>query len=375
MDVPFIDLAAAYLGLKAELDEAVARVMASGVYVLGENMAAFEEEFAGWVGTAAAAATGSGTDAIYLTLKALGIGTGDEVLTVSHTAVNTAMAIVKAGATPVFVDIDPETLCLDPALLGAAVTGRTRAVMPVHLYGHPVDMDAVMEFASGRGLAVIEDCAQAHGATCRGRTVGTFGAAGCFSFYPTKNLGACGDGGAVVTDDAELAARIRSLANCGQGGERYLNVRRGDVSRLDELQAAVLRVKLRHLHEYNERRREIAEFYGQALAGAGWTAAGEDAPAAAPPAERDWARHAYHLYVIRSKERDRLREHLEAAGVRTMIHYPRPVHRQPAFAGLAGAPLPVTEKAVEEILSLPLYPEIAREQLDRVARALASFTG
>ena len=379
MEVPCIDLAAAYQGLKAELDEAVARVMASGIYVLGENLAAFEQEFAGWIGTAAAAATGSGTDAIYLTLKALGIGAGDEVITVSHTAVNTAMAIVKAGATPVFIDIDPETYCMEPALLKAALTGRTRAVMPVHLYGHPVDMEPVMEFAAGRGLAVIEDCAQAHGATCRGRTVGTFGVAGCFSFYPTKNLGACGDGGAVVTADAELAARIRSLANCGQGSERYLNIYRGDVSRLDELQAAMLRVRLRHLHEFNHRRREIADYYEQALVAAGLTPAvrstgGGLAAGIVPPAERDWARHVYHLYVIRSKERDRLRAHLEAAGVRTMVHYPRPAHRQPAFAGLPRAPLPVTEQVVSEILSLPLYPELDDARLEQVARALKSFT-
>ncbi|MHB8168652.1 MAG: DegT/DnrJ/EryC1/StrS family aminotransferase [Thermoleophilia bacterium] len=378
MEVPYIDLAAAYQGLKAELDEAVARVMASGIYVLGENLAAFEQEFAGWIGTAAAAATGSGTDAIYLTLKALGIGAGDEVITVSHTAVNTAMAIVKAGATPVFIDIDPETYCMEPALLKAALTARTRAVMPVHLYGHPVDMEPVMEFATGRGLAVIEDCAQAHGATCRGRTVGTFGVAGCFSFYPTKNLGACGDGGAVVTGDAELAARIRSLANCGQGSERYLNIYRGDVSRLDELQAAMLRVKLRHLHEFNHRRREIADFYEQALVAAELTpavrsAGGGPASGIVPPAEREWARHVYHLYVIRSKERDRLRAHLEAAGVRTMVHYPRPVHRQPAYADLAGAPLPVTEQVVSEILSLPLYPELDDARLEQVALALKSF--
>ncbi|MHB1412680.1 MAG: DegT/DnrJ/EryC1/StrS family aminotransferase [Thermoleophilia bacterium] len=378
MEVPCIDLAVAYQGLKAELDEAVARVMASGIYVLGENLAAFEQEFAGWIGTAAAAATGSGTDAIYLTLKALGIGAGDEVITVSHTAVNTAMAIVKAGATPVFIDIDPETYCMEPALLKAALTGRTRAVMPVHLYGHPVDMEPVMEFAAGRGLAVIEDCAQAHGATCRGRTVGTFGVAGCFSFYPTKNLGACGDGGAVVTADPELAARIRSLANCGQGSERYLNIYRGDVSRLDELQAAMLRVRLRHLHEFNHRRREIAYYYEQALVAAGLTpavrsAGGGLAAGIVPPAERDWARHVYHLYVIRSKERDRLRAHLEAAGVRTMVHYPRPAHQQPAFADLLRAPLPVTEQVVSEILSLPLYPELDDARLEQVARALKSF--
>lgn len=363
MDVPYIDLTAGYYDLKTELDEAVARVLASGVYVLGENVGGFEREFAAWLGAHEAAAVGSGTDAIYLTLKALDIGAGDEVITVSHTAVNTAMAILKAGATPVFVDIDPETYCMDPSLLGAAFTERTRAVMPVHLYGHPVDMDPVMEFAAARGLAVIEDCAQAHGAVYRDRTVGSIGMAGCFSFYPTKNLGACGDGGAVVTSDPELAARIRSLGNCGQGGERYRNIYRGDVSRLDELQAAVLRVKLKYLGGMNERRRTVAEFYAQALAGADVTL----------PAERDWARHVYHLYVVRSKERDRLRAHLEAAGISTMVHYPAPIHRQPAYDGLATGPLPETEKAVGEILSLPLYPEITAAQLKLVKQAFAGF--
>ncbi len=365
MEVPCIDLAAGYLELKPELDEAVKRVLASGSYVLGENVDAFEAEFAGWLGAAAAAAVGSGTDAIYLTLRALEIGAGDEVITVSHTAVNTAMAVLKAGATPVFVDIDPETFGMDPRLLEAAVTGSTRAIMPVHLYGHPVDMDPVAKFADDYGLAVIEDCAQAHGAFYRGRAAGTIGKAGCFSFYPTKNLGACGDGGAVVTNDPELAARIRSLANCGQdrdSRERRRNIFRGDVSRLDELQAAILRVKLRRLSQQISRRREIASFYRRELSAA-----------IALPVEKDWARHCYHLYVIRSKERDRLKEHLAAAGVEALVHYPAPAHRQPAYARLARGPLPTTEAAAGEVLSLPVFPQLQEAQLDRVAAAVASF--
>jgi len=364
MDVPYVDLAAGYLSLKSELDEAVARVLSSGACVLGENVQAFEEEFASWLGVAEVATVGSGTDALYLVLKALEIGAGDEVITVSHTAVNTVLAISKAGATPVLVDIDPEIYCLDPAALAGAVSERTRAIIPVHLYGHPADMDAVMNFASEHDLAVIEDCAQAHGAAYRGRKVGTIGVAGCFSFYPTKNLGACGDGGAVSTNDPVLAARIRSLGNCGQGEERYRNLYKGDVSRLDELQAAILRVKLKALDRWTESRRQVAAFYNQALVGAGLGL----------PIEKHWALHVYHLYVIRSKERDRLRQHLAASGVQSLVHYPFPVHQQPAYAGVASGDLSVTDQVVGEILSLPVFPEITEPQLQRVVEAVGSFS-
>lgn len=365
MDVPYVDLAAGYRSLKSELDEAVARVLASGAYVLGENVQAFEAEFAHWLGVAEVATVGSGTDALCLTLQALGVGAGDEVITVSHTAVNTALAISKAGATPVLVDVELDTYCLDTAALEAAATERTRAVMPVHLYGHPVDMSSVMEFADTRGLPVIEDCAQAHGASWQGRRVGTIGVAGCFSFYPTKNLGACGDGGAVATDKADLAARIRALGNCGQSEKRYLNVYKGEVSRLDEVQAAILRVRLKALDHWTERRREVAAFYVRALADSGLVL----------PVEREGARHVYHLYVVRSKARDRLREHLAAEGVQSLVHYPTPVHLQPAYADLRTKPLPVTEKVVGEILSLPIFPEITEGQLQKVASAVGSFAG
>lgn len=364
MEVPYVDLAAGYRGLKQEIDEAVARVLAGGVYVLGENTAAFEQELAAWLGTSEAVGVGSGTDAIYLTLKALGIGPGDEVITVSHTAVNTALAVSKAGAKPVLVDIEPDSFCMDPAGLEGARSERTRAVLPVHLYGHPADMDPIMAFADAHGLPVIEDCAQAHGARYKGRMTGTIGRAGCFSFYPTKNLGACGDGGAVATGDPELAARIRSLGNCGQGTERYHNIYRGDVSRLDELQAAILRVKLGALDGWTESRRAAAGYYNRALAGASGLVL---------PAEREGARHVYHLYVIRSTERDALQAHLAQAGVRTLIHYPVPVHLQPAYEGQFSAPLPETERAAGEILSLPIFPEINGEQLEHVARSIASF--
>ena len=388
MDVPYVDLAAEYRGLRDDIDEAVAGVLASGHYVLGENVAAFEEEFARWVGTAECAAVGSGTDAIYLTLKALGIGDGAEVITVSHTAVNSALAISKTGAVPVLVDIDPGNFCLNPELLEAALTERTRALMPVHLYGHPADMDPVLEFASAHGLTVIEDCAQSHGAEYKGRRAGTMGAAGCFSFYPTKNLGACGDGGAVTTSDAALAAKIRSLANCGQGDERYHNIYRGEVSRLDELQAAILRVKLKRLDEWTERRRAVAAFYREHLGGitagraatenvaTGGAAAGASGGGALMlPAEKEWARHVYHLYVIRSKKRDALRSFLADRSIQSLIHYPVPVHLQPAYADEQHAPLPETEKVVGEILSLPCFPEITDEQLETVAAAVKAFFG
>lgn len=364
MEVPYVDLAAGYRSLKDEIDNAVARVLAGGACVLGENSIAFEQEFAGWLGVSEVAATGSGTDAIYLTLKALDIGPGDEVITVSHTAVNTALAISKAGATPVLVDIKPEDFCMDAAGLETALTGRTRAIIPVHLYGHPADMDPIMEFADAHGLPVIEDCAQAHGSVYAGKTVGTIGVAGCFSFYPTKNLGACGDGGAVATGDHELAAKIRSLANCGQGEQRYHNIYKGDVSRLDEIQAAILRVKLKALDGWTESRRRAAAFYNDALAGA---------PGVTLPAELDRARHVYHLYVVRSGRRDELHKHLAGQGVRTLVHYPVPVHLQPAYSEDMKITLPVTEKIVGEILSLPIFPEITEEQLSFVANAVLVF--
>ncbi|MDO8736742.1 MAG: DegT/DnrJ/EryC1/StrS family aminotransferase [Thermoleophilia bacterium] len=365
MDVPYVDLAASYSGLKQEIDSAVAEVLASGAYVLGKNVAGFEGEFAEWVGSRHAVTVGSGTDAIFLTLKALGVGAGDEVITVSHTAVNSALAISMAGATPVLVDIDPETFCLQTHALEAALSNSTRAIMPVHLYGHPVDMDPVLEFASANGLAVIEDCAQAHGAAYRGRNVGTMGRAGCFSFYPTKNLGACGDGGAVTTDDPELAARIHSLANCGQGEERYRNVYKGGVSRLDELQAAILRVKLRSLDSWTARRRQVAAVYVDGLADIDLIL----------PVEKEWARHVYHLYVIRSERREELQGFLADRGIQTLVHYPVPVHMQPAYsegARTVGA-LPVTVKAMDTILSLPCFPEITDEQLAAVVRAIGEF--
>jgi dTDP-4-amino-4,6-dideoxygalactose transaminase len=363
MDVPYINLAAGYSDLQPEIDEAVLSVLASGNYVLGENVEAFGEEFGCWLGGVDVATVNSGTDALYLTLKALEIGAGDEVITVSHTAVNTALAVSKTGATPVFVDIDPDTYCMDPQGLEAALTPRTSAIIPVHLYGHPADMDPILEFAGKNGLAVIEDCAQAHGAKYKNRVLGTLGTAGCFSFYPTKNLGAFGDGGAVVTADSNLAAKVRSLANCGQGDERYLNIYLGDVSRLDEVQAAILRVKLKKLDMYNRRRREIASVYKEGLFSSGLVM----------PPERDWAEPVYHLFVVRSQRRDELQAYLGINGVRALIHYPTPVHLQPAYINEPPVKLPSTERIVLEILSLPVFPEIEDQQLLYAINVIQSF--
>lgn len=365
MRVPYVNLAAGYESLRVEIDAAVSAVLAGGEYVLGKNLAAFEREFGGWLGGLGVAGVNSGTDAIYLSLKALDVGPGDEVITVAHTAVNTVLAISKAGATPVLIDIDPDTFCMDPELLAGAVTGRTRAIVPVHLYGHPVDMDLVMAVAGAEGIPVIEDCAQAHGARYRDRMVGTIGTAACFSFYPTKNLGAAGDGGAVASNDADFIDRVRSLANCGQGGERYLNVRKGDVSRLDELQAAILRVKLKALDGWTERRRQVAASYSELLRQA----------QVELPRQQEWAQHAYHLYVIRTPRRDALREHLSNEGIAALVHYPIPVHRQPAYQELAGLSLPATEAVVDEILSLPIYPEISDGQVAMVADAIVALSG
>ena len=365
MRIPYIDLAAGYRELAKDIDAAVAGVLASGQYVLGENVSAFEEEFGQWLGGLGVAAVNSGTDAIYLALKALDIGPGDEVVTVSHTAVNTALAISKVGATPVLVDIDPVTYCLDPERLADAVSSRTRAVMPVHLYGHPADMDPVMALARQRGISVIEDCAQAHGARYRGRMAGTIGAAGCFSFYPTKNLGAAGDGGAVVSSDPELVVKVRSLANCGQGAQHYHNIYRGDVSRLDELQAAILRVKLKALKTATGRRRAAAEYYRELM--------GETRVVL--PVEREWAQHVYHLFVIRSRHRDGLLKHLNKTGIGAKVHYPVPVHRLPAYSGEFTVDLPETDRAVSEVVSLPVYPEITAVQQETVAATVTEFAG
>ena len=362
--IPLVDLKAAYRRLQAEIDAAVARVLAGGWYILGPEVSAFETEFAAWLGVGHVVGVASGTDAVLLALRALGVGPGDEVITVAHTAVATVAAIELAGATPRFVDIDPITYTLDPAQLAAAVTPRTRAIVPVHLYGAPADMDAVLSVARAHGLLVVEDCAQAHGARTQGRMAGTLGDAAAFSFYPTKNLGALGDGGAVATNRPEVAERLRLLRQYGWR-ERYVSDVAGTNSRLDELQAAILRVRLGHLEAENAARRRLAARYDAALAGL---------PIALPPARPDDCA-VYHLYVIRTAARDALAEHLRARGIGTGVHYPVPVHRQPAYAHLGYGPgsLPATEAAAAGVLSLPMYPDLPEVAVEVVAAAMQEF--
>jgi dTDP-4-amino-4,6-dideoxygalactose transaminase len=337
---------------------AIDRVVERGWFVLGPELAHFEAEFAAASGARHAVGVGNGTDALALTLRALGIGPGDEVITSPLSAAFSALAIVMAGATPVFADIDPDRLTLDPDAAAAAITPRTAGLMPVHLYGQPADMAAFGPLAARHGLALIEDACQAHGATSDGRPVGTIGAAGAFSFYPTKNLGALGDGGAVMTNDPALAESLKRLRNGGQT-DRYHHVEFGVNSRLDEMQAAILRARLALLPEWTTRRRALAARYRQALAGA---------PVALVP-ERD-AGHVYHLLVARSTDRARIQTALSARGVETLVHYPVPIPRQQAFADLAGPPCATADRICQEIFSLPLHPLLRDSDVDVVADAL-----
>ncbi len=361
--LPFNDLKPLHSRLGAELAEAAERVLASGWYILGREVEAFERAFAEYHGGGEAVSVANGTDAIELALRAAGVGPGDEVITVAHTAVPTVCAIERAGATPVLVDIDPETYTIDPAAAAAAVTPRTSALVAVHLYGHPADLGALEPLCNKHGLFLVEDCAQSHGARYQGRKVGTFGQAAAFSFYPTKNLGAAGDGGAVLAADPALAARLRRIRNYGQS-VRYRHEERGVNSRLDEMQAAILSVKLPHLDACNAARREMAGHYRRHLAGLGLTL----------PTERAGCEHVYHLYVARAGSRDGARAALQAGGVETAIHYPTPVHLQPAYASLGYRPgsLPHTEKAASEILSLPMYVGLDEGHARLAAAALSS---
>ena len=371
--VAMIDMGGQVAALREEIDAAVARTLDSGWYVLGRETAAFEEEFATYVagGTkqnVSCVGVNSGTDALRLALWACDIGPGDEVITVAHTAVATAAAISMSGATPIFVDIDPATYTLDPTQLAAAITPRTRAIIPVHIYGHPVDMNAVLEIARQHNLRVIEDCAQAHGATYQGRHVGTWGDCGCFSFYPTKNLGALGDGGAVISTDPAFVEKVRLLREYGWTPQaRYVSQVPGMNSRLDEMQAAILRVKLIHLDAWNNVRRTMAAHYATHLP-----------PSVIQPIERAGCHHVYHLYVVRVADRDRVRSQLTEVGIASSIHYPVPVHQQPAYSthadlALPHTSLPHTEQAAGEILSLPMHPLLTTLQVEQVASVLAAI--
>jgi len=362
--VPFLDLRAATAEIRVELDKALGRVLASGRYVLGPEVEAFEREFSAFVGTDHCVGVGNGLDAIELALRALGVGTGDEVIVPSNTYIATWLAVTRLGALVVPVEPNLETYNIDPGRVEAAITPRTRAIVAVHLYGQPADMDPLRTIASARGVGLVEDAAQAHGAGYRGRRVGGLGDAAAWSFYPTKNLGALGDGGAVTTNDPDVADRVRVLRNYGSR-TKYVNEIRGVNSRLDELQAAVLRVKLRLLDGWNQRRRRVAALY---LDGLGSTAL--RLPETAPGADPVW-----HLFVVRSEARDRLREHLTKNDVQTLIHYPIPPHRQAAYADL-GYPVgafPIAERIHRECLSLPIGPHLTDGQVRDVIDAVLSF--
>jgi dTDP-4-amino-4,6-dideoxygalactose transaminase len=371
--IPQTDPRAGYFEQQAEIDAAIARVLASGQYILGPEVEAFEATFAAWLGIGYAVGAGSGTDAIELALRACGIGPGsktpDLVFTVSHTAVATVAAIERAGAVPVLVDIEPGGFTMDPASLAAALRapppGRPAAILPVHLYGEPADLAPILGLARRHGLRLIEDCAQSHGAAYRGRPTGSLGDIACFSFYPTKNLGALGDAGMTATDDRELAVALRELREYGWR-ERYVSARSGINTRLDPLQAAILGARLPRLADDNARRQAIAARYDKGLAGL---------PLALPERRAECS-HVFHQYVIRSTERDPLREHLRAAQIGTGIHYPVPVHLQPAYQGRLGefpAGLPETTRAMREILSLPIYPQLGADMADRVIAATRRF--
>jgi dTDP-4-amino-4,6-dideoxygalactose transaminase len=362
-----VDLAAQYERIRAEIDEAIAGVLRSTQFVRGEECALFEREFAAYCGVAEACGVANGTDALTLAIRAYEIGPGDEVVTVANTFIATGEAILLNGARAVFVEVCPDTYTMDPAALERAITPRTRLVIPVHLYGHPAEMTAISEIARRRGLPVLEDAAQAHGAEVDGRRAGSLSHAACFSFYPGKNLGAYGDAGMVVSNDPGFIARVRQFANHGAGANKYDNVVLGTNSRLDTLQAAVLRVKLRHLDQWNRERRERVELYTRTL---------EGVPGVAVPRERRGARSAWHLYSIRVADRDGLQARLKEKGIASAIHYPRPIHLQPALAAAGGRPgdLPISERLSTEVLSLPLYPELPLATARHVAEEVVSFS-
>lgn len=362
--IPLVDLKAQYAALKPDVDAAIHRVLDSAGFILGKEVAAFEEAFSALVTAKGAVGLGSGTAALQLALLACGIGPGDEVITSAHTFIATAEAISQTGARPVFVDIDPRTFNLEPNQVEDAVTSRTRAILPVHLYGQPADLDPMLDIAGSKELWLIEDAAQAHAAEYKGRRCGSIGHIACFSFYPGKNLGAYGDAGAVTSNDQSLLARVRKLHDHGRT-TKYEHDEIGWGERLDAIQAAVLSIKLPHLEGWTQARRSHARFYNELLAGC----------EVVTPYESPDARHVYHLYVIRSPHRDELLGFLKSKGVDAGIHYPIPLHRQPAYVrlGYADVQLPVSEQAAAEVLSLPMYPELSEDQIRYVADTVKQF--
>jgi len=367
MKVPFLDLKAHHAALIDKLDRAIREVIESGAFAGGPFMKRFEEEFAAYCGSPYSIGVGNGTDALWLTLLALGIGEGNEVITAPNTFIATVEAIIHCKAEPVFVDVDENTFTMDPMELEKNLTAKTKAIIPVHLFGQPADMDPILEFARAHGLFVIEDAAQAHGAEYKGRKAGTMGDAGCFSFYPGKNLGAFGEAGAVVTNNADLRKKIQALRDHGQV-RKYHHALFGWNCRMDGIQAAVLSVKLRHLEEGNLLRREHALQYNEAFAGI---------DGVATPFEADYARHVYHIYAIRVQEREEVRRRLEENGIGCGVHYPIPIHLQEACRSLGytkGA-FPVAEDLAKEFLSLPMFPELTEEQIEYVARCVSETVG
>jgi dTDP-4-amino-4,6-dideoxygalactose transaminase len=364
--VPFVDLGAQYRAIQGEIDAAIAEVLRNTDFILGDAVEAFEGEFAQYCEAGHAIGVDSGLAALELALRAYGIGPGDEVITTANTFVGTALAISHSGAKPVLVDVDADTYNMDVAALRRAITPRTRAVIPVHLYGHPADMDSIMGVARQYGLTVIEDACQAHGARYKGNRVGSLGHAAAFSFYPGKNLGAYGDGGMVVTNDAAIAEKLKMLRNYGQR-EKYQHLLRGFNHRLDTLQAAVLRVKLKYLDSWNSARRQNAQHYCELLASSGMVM----------PVVAGYAEPVWHLFVVRLRDRDRAAADLATQGIVTGIHYPAPIHLQPAYRdlGYKQGDFPVSESYARQILSLPMYPELTAAQIEAVARAIRTPEG
>ena len=370
--VPFLDLTRQYQRIKGEILSATKRVYEKGRFILGEEVSAFEKEFSHYCGVRFGVGVGSGTDALYLALKTAGIGEGDEVITVANSFVATALAISFTGATPLFVDIDPKTYTMDPnhlELLLKRQKGRDsgrkiKAVLPVHLYGHPAEMDSIMEIADRYDLIVIEDACQAHGAKYGKKKVGSFGAMGCFSFYPTKNLGGYGDGGMVVTDYQKYDQKLR-LLRCYGERKKYQHILKGHNSRLDEIQAAVLRVKLKYLDQWNQERRRKAKLYTKMLSPSGVVC----------PSEKKGIRHVYHLYAIKTRKRDSLQTFLKKMGIETLIHYPIPIPLQKAYRelGYRRRDLPLTNQWCRKILSLPFFPEMKEHEMEKVAEGIRSF--
>ncbi|MBL7131818.1 MAG: DegT/DnrJ/EryC1/StrS family aminotransferase [Candidatus Omnitrophica bacterium] len=366
MEVPFVDLQAQYRNLSKEIHFRLFKTIEDCHFILGENVEKFEQEFADYCGATYAVSTSSGTAALFLSLLSLEIGKGDEVVTSANTFIATLLAIHYTGARPVLVDVDEASYNLDIEKIKAAITKKTKAILPVHLYGQPVDLEPLLQLAKEHNLKIVEDACQAHGAEYKGKKVGGFGNISAFSFYPGKNLGAYGDGGIVVTDEAEIKEKLQCLRNYGQK-EKYQHLVKGYNARLDTIQAEILRIKLKYLDKWNEARRKNAQIYNSLLKGIdGYILT---------PQEMPYARSVWHLYVIRIKERDRLQRHLKESGIATGIHYPVPVHLQPAFSdlGYKRGDFPITEKVAGEILSLPMYPELKEDQIEYIVQKIKEF--